>query len=665
MPRPTLPRFTFLRSILIPRGVALPESVWRQRHGWVTNVLLLHLPVLALWSLYLGTSPTDVAPLSLTAVLWALARIDLVSGGRVGLNRGFASAAASAGLMSCAAYLVSVSGGYIEAHFHFFVLLPVVTLYEAWTPFLVAIGIVLVDHGLVGTVWPHAVFGHSMMQTEHPWRFACVHAFFVTLAGLGSLVTWRLAEAGRLDQQRLIDQLHFRATHDGLTGLANREALANAMRVALMTRPDERLSVLLLDLDRFKEVNDTLGHAAGDELLQVLSAEIAAALARRAKDALLVRLGGDEFAVLLHSRNEVELRNVAQEIAVVTTSSVEVAGVPVSVGVSIGVATYTGPHGLGRDAKGIEKSAEAAAEGLLRHADVAMYQAKAAGETLAFYEPATDENARERLNVLNDLREALAARDQILLHYQPKVSLPDARIIGVEALARWAHPRRGMLPPSEFVALAQTTEHAERFTRLVIDVAARQAAAWRDRGWQVPVAVNVTPRNLLRDEFVDFVAATLGTYGIPASLLRIEITEDAIVADPVAAIAVLTELHQLGISVSIDDFGTGFSSLSYLRHLRVDELKIDRSFVNGLGTTAAGGGPEAVAGADEVLVTSIIELGHSLGLHVVAEGVEQQHEADVLTQLGCDSAQGFLYFRPMPADQLTKVLAGGDLVRNR
>jgi len=608
-------------------------------------VLLAHLPVLLVWAV-LNRTPTDVLlALLVPAVLYLAAVSEKLSGGHLRLAPVLASCAAAAGLMACSAFLVAVSGGYVEAHFHFFVMIPVVALYEDWAPFAVATGIVLVEHGLVGTFWPHKVYGHAGMHGEHPWLFALIHAGFISAACLGSLTAWTLSERARADQQELLRQLHHRTRHDDLTGLGNRTALAEALDTALTSGVP--VAVLALDLDRFKTVNDTLGHSAGDELLRAVAARAASLLgAITAPDALAVRLGGDEFTVLLPDHDADQAFQLALQLRRSIGRAIILLGTTVSTSVSIGIAV----HGATTGRRTPDERVLLAGQ-LLREADVAMYRAKTTGTGTGVYDSIFDEHTTARLAALSDFQDALDAqgRDsdpddhQIVVHLQPKVSVSTGALVGVEALARWQHPTRGLLPPSDFIAMATSADLSEAFTTAVLEASLAQCATWLRAGYEVPVSVNITNYCLQRLSSSFGLLDLLARHGVPPRLLCLEITEDVLVSDPDTTAAVLTSLRQAGVHCSVDDFGTGFSSLSYLRRLPLDELKIDRSFVLGLFPN---GRHEP---ADEVLVGAIIDLGHRLGVHVVAEGVEHQYELEVLTRLGCDSIQGYLHSAPVPA----------------
>jgi diguanylate cyclase (GGDEF)-like protein len=415
---------------------------------------------------------------------------------------------------------------------------------------------------------------------------------------------------------------------DELTGLPNRRLLTDRLEQALTLsrRRGTSCAVLLIDLDRFKEVNDTLGHHHGDELLRSVAGRLRAVC--RSSDTVS-RLGGDEFAILLP---DVENLDAAVALARRCLGALHepllVEGVTLDVEASIGIALAP-KHGQDGNA-------------LLRSADVAMYEAKENNCGVMTYDPDLDVNTPTRLALLGDLRRALQT-DQLVLHYQPKVTISTGAVHGVEALVRWQHPDRGLVPPADFIPAAEGTGLILPLTIRTLELAVAQARTWLDAGTAVQVAVNLSPRCLLEPDFPQVVLDLLARHGLPAGLLRLEITEGTIMADPARALAALTSLKASGISLSIDDFGTGYSSMSYLKRLPVDELKIDRSFVSEMLTNSS----------DDVLVRSSIDLGHNLGLSVVAEGVEDQETADALTRLGCDVVQGYHLARPMTVAAVT------------
>ena len=419
---------------------------------------------------------------------------------------------------------------------------------------------------------------------------------------------------------------------DELTGLPNRRLVGERLEQALVLgrRRGVVCGVLLIDLDRFKEVNDTLGHHHGDLLLRAVADRLGGVF--RESDTV-ARLGGDEFAVLLPEvEDEQAALDLARRCLAALHEQFVVDGVALSVEASIGLALAP-VHG--RDASA-----------LVRAADVAMYEAKSRKTGVVTYDPDLDVNTPTRLALLGDLRRALQ-EDQLLLHYQPKVDLDTGHVRGVEALVRWQHPDRGLVPPGEFVPVAEGTGLILPLTLRTLELAIEQARQWYDDGQAVQVAVNLSPRCLLEPDFRGSVLEVLERHRLPAQLLRLEITESSIMADPAKALAVLTGLQQAGVSLSIDDFGTGYSSMSYLKRLPVDELKIDRSFVMDMIANSS----------DNVLVRSSIDLGHNLGLSVVAEGVEDQETVQALADLGCDVLQGYHLARPVDAATTTAWIA--------
>jgi diguanylate cyclase (GGDEF)-like protein len=426
-------------------------------------------------------------------------------------------------------------------------------------------------------------------------------------------------------------RLRHQATHDRLTNLPNRMSLhQEAVRVLAGARRAGTLAALLLiDLDRFKEVNDTLGHEQGDHLLVEVARRLREVL--RSRD-LLARLGGDEFAVLAVVPHRGALGEVATRVHAALARPFDIAGVAVELGASIGIALQP-DHGDDVST-------------LLQRADVAMYQAKRNGTGIETYDAARDPYSAERLKLLGELRRAID-NHELVLHFQPKVALGTRRAIGVEALVRWQHPDRGLLGPGDFLGVAERTGLITEVTRWVLDAAVRQCAEWRARGTDLPVAINLAAANIVDVTLPDAVEATLRRWEVPGELLVCEISEDTVMGDPRRATEVLERLRALGVRLSLDDFGTGHSSLSYLKSLPLDEVKIDRSFVTGM----------AVDPSDAAIVRSTIDLARHLGLDVVAEGVESEEVLEVLSSLDCDVAQGFLLSRPLPADQLDSWLA--------
>ncbi|MGI4895312.1 MAG: putative bifunctional diguanylate cyclase/phosphodiesterase, partial [Janthinobacterium lividum] len=443
-----------------------------------------------------------------------------------------------------------------------------------------------------------------------------------------------------ISNAQLVRRLRQDAGRDALTGLPNRALLADRITQELTAcgeppasgEQSPRAAVLLLDLNRFKEVNDALGHHVGDELLRVVAARIAAL---DLPGATVARLGGDEFAVLLPARLDAEAAATAAA-HLITTSLGHPVALPeatLSTGASIGIA-FAQQHS-GKD-------------DLLRHADTAMYAAKTAVAPFAFYDENLDRGRVERLSLLADLHQALEA-DELTLHYQPKFDLAFGVVTSVEALVRWTHPRLGPLSPDTFVPLAESTGLIEPFTRSVLAKALQQCRQWMDDGFNLSVAVNLSARNISNPDLPENVAAALVHAGVPAERLILEITESSVMGDAEHTVPILERLAAIGVTLSLDDFGTGYSSLAYLQRLPVRELKIDRSFVVGLEPSATASTAETSA----ALIRSITGLKSSLGLRIVAEGVEDGNTMALLGELGCDLIQGYHVGRPAPAEQLT------------
>ncbi len=454
-----------------------------------------------------------------------------------------------------------------------------------------------------------------------------VALYSLLLGGLGLLWLALFTLVARASRQ-----LRQQALNDPLTGLPNRTSLYQRVR-----RVGGSVGVfgglaglLLIDLDRFKEVNDTLGHDHGDRLLRDVADRLRDALRR---GDMLARLGGDEFAVLLHDLPD---RAAATELAGRLLDALErpfvVRGVTVQLGASIGVALCP-DHGTD-------------VTSLVRRADVAMYEAKREQGRIRVYNPARDPNSPDRLQRLSELRRGLQ-QGELVLHYQPKVSVEGGAVTGVEALVRWEHPQHGLLAPGEFLPLAERTGMMNELTRWVVDAALRQARAWQDAGVEVPIAINLAAANILDAALPDMVGERLAHHGVPGERLTCELSEHTVMADPRRATEVLQRLRGLGVRISLDDFGTGHSSLAYLKDLPLDEVKIDRAFVSGMVGDAN----------DALIVRSTIDLARNLGLEVVAEGVEGEDVLDRLRTLHCDEAQGFHLSRPLPPEALVDWLA--------
>jgi diguanylate cyclase (GGDEF)-like protein/PAS domain S-box-containing protein len=430
-----------------------------------------------------------------------------------------------------------------------------------------------------------------------------------------------------ITQRREAEQhLEHRALHDALTELPNRTLLQERLQQALLAarRPNTSVALLLMDLDRFKEVNDTFGHHWGDLLLQVVGQRLHGAL--RAEDTV-ARLGGDEFAILLPNTDVHGATLVARKVLEVLGAPLVLDGLSLDIQASVGIALYP--------AHGDDPAT------LLRHADVAMYLAKRSGSGYALYSAEQDEHSPTRLALMHALRRAIE-QEELLLYYQPKVDGRRGTLTGVEALVRWQHPERGLLPPDEFIPLAEYTGLIQPLSLWVLRTALLQCQAWRQMGREVPVAVNLSMQNLQDPELPATIRILLDRAGVPPHWLTVELTESAIMRDPARAMTTLSQLRAMGVQVALDDFGTGYSSLSYVKRLPVTQLKIDKAFVR----------DAAVDAQDAAILRSVIELSHQLGLAPVAEGVEDQATQEVLASLGCHELQGYHLCRPLPAAEL-------------
>jgi len=426
----------------------------------------------------------------------------------------------------------------------------------------------------------------------------------------------------------------YEAVHDTLTGLANRSSLlvhGNAEMRRL--DPGSAVGLLLFDVDGFRTVNDTLNHAAGDELLQVLAGRLTAA---RAEGELLGRLGGDVYAMLL-TRVPDGVRypvDRAQTLTALLARPAHVAGVTIAVEASAGVV--------------VEASDRADVAELLRRADIALHRAKRSGTPIARYDPATDGNGTDRLALLAEFRDALAATDQLTLLFQPAVDLSSGAPTGAEALIRWHHPRRGLLLPADFLDVVEHSELVGGFTRFVLDRALQVAAGWATQGVHVPISVNLCARSLLDRELPAMVAARLEAYAVRPDRLVLEITESVVVSEVSVVEEVIGALRALGVQVAVDGFGTGSASLTFLTKVPLDEVKIDRSFVAGMVSS-----PETAA-----IVRATVDLARDLGLRVVAQGIERPEQRALLAGLGVGAAQGYLFHPPLRVEEATAVMQG-------
>jgi diguanylate cyclase len=473
--------------------------------------------------------------------------------------------------------------------------------------------------------------GAAVVLQDHEPIEALAREAFIPVAGvlevvlilLYALLVPILARVSRR-LVRQLERIRHQAYHDDLTGLPNRSQLRERLDAALAVDESGPVAVLMLDLDRFKNVNDTFGHRGGDELLRRLADRMTGEVEQ---DLLVARLGGDELAVLAPGRSAAEAVALAREVRSIVGAPFTLDGVPVAVDASVGVA-LSPEDGLDADT-------------LLRRADVAMFAAKGRRLGVARYDEGFDTSDRDRLALMSQLRRAIE-RGEIVLHYQPKIDLQTGVVCGVEALARWQHPERGLVPPGAFVPYAEQSGLTRDLTRRVLELAAEQAAAWRQAGDPLPVAVNVTMFDLLDEGFADELESLLERWSLFPADLELELTESAVMSEPERVLEVLERVSALGVGLAVDDFGTGYSSLGHLGRLPVDTIKIDRSFVVAMGQDEG----------NRAIVAATIDLGHALGLRVVAEGIETAESAAELRELGCDVGQGYGLGKPAPADEL-------------
>jgi diguanylate cyclase (GGDEF)-like protein len=603
-------------ATILPEGRPLAPEIWERRHRGIVLLVWLHAAGLFFASVLINESHGLIDGVfggMLLAVLAILAD-------RPQFSRRLRASLASLALLSASAILVHLTGGVIEMHFHFFVALGIIALYQEWLPFLVAIGFVLVEHGVVGVFNPAAVYNHPS-AIEHPWLWAGIHAAFVSAASMANLLAWRLSE-----QQAL---------HDPLTRLANRTLFSDRAEQAQLRarRHREPIAIVFVDLDRFKPVNDTFGHDAGDRVLVTIADRLRSSV--RAGDTV-ARLGGDEFAILIDGMDDpTEATRIARRISETLREPIVLRGGPVTIRASLGIAVG------GPDTEDVD--------GLIRDADVAMYIAKSrGGGRYEVFDPSMRVAVAERLELELELRDAVD-RGEMQVHYQPTVSLSQNKVAGVEALLRWQHPTRGPITPGVFVPIAEETRLIIGLGRWVLEEACRQAHAWHTAfpmHHALQMSVNVSAVQLTTEGFAHDVGRILRASGVAPATITLEITESALMDDADGTAKVLADLKALGVRLAIDDFGTGYSSLNYLQRMPVDVLKIDRSFVDGLER-----GGEALAFA-----RAICDLARSLSLQTIAEGIELTAQADRLGELGCDLGQGFLYAKALPPDQLAQLL---------
>ena len=602
----------------LPKGHSLPEDVWRSRHRALSYLLRAHVVGIFVFSLVRGFgvvhSLVDASGVAMFAILSA----------SDGQRRRVSSAMAALGLVVSSAMIVHVSGGVIEAHFHFFVMVGLLTLYQDWQPFLLAVGFVVVHHAVLGTLDPSAVYNHPEAVAQ-PFKWALIHGAFVLAASVASVVAWRLNEE--------------QAFKDSLTHLPNRRLFRDRVGHALARaqRRPATSAVLFVDLDKFKDVNDSLGHPAGDELLTTVAERLRAVT--RPGDTV-ARLGGDEFAILVEEiGTEDDGVRLSERVLEALAVPFVLRGKELTVGASIGIAFSVPGHTV---------------DELLRNADVAMYTAKEAGRgRFALFVPDMHTAVLRRIEMENYLRGAAAA-GEFILHYQPIIALATGRLTGFEALLRWQHPTRGLLAPSEFLGLVEETGAIATIGAWALGEACHQLRQWTDRfpGSQpLTMSVNLSPSQLFQPDIVDIVTAALGRAGLDPASLILELTEGVMINDGPVVAERLQCLKALGVQIAIDDFGTGYSSLSYLRRLPIDILKVDKTFIDDIGAEHR----------DSTVARAIIRLAQTMELSIVAEGVEHAEQVAELLRLGCDFAQGYWFAKPLNVDGVEAMLGFGAL----
>jgi diguanylate cyclase (GGDEF)-like protein/PAS domain S-box-containing protein len=744
---------------VLPHGGSLPREVWERRHRAIVVLLFAHIPIVAAFAVVRGYSiGHGLVEAGAVAVFAVLA-------GQTRLGGAFRSMTAAVGLLTASAVLVHLANGAIEMHFHFFVMVGILTMYQDWLPFLVAIAYVVVHHGLMGAIAPRSVYSHPAAWA-HPWTWAAIHGAFILAASAAYVVAWRmnedaraaatesyrqlldsearfreafenapigvglvdpvgkflrvnqalcemlgrstddlvgsgfqafvhpddapitgasLAELGGVEgpgrtEQRYLQpdgrlvwaelsvspvrdaegtplyfvcqveditgrkqaeaEVAFLAHHDKLTGLANRARLEDLLGLALSRarRHDRAVSVLFLDLDDFKLVNDSLGHAAGDELLVQVADRLRTVT--RETD-LVARQGGDEFLLLLADLEgagpslegagaHVAAESAAERIREVLRMPFDVLGHELFISASIGISVYP------------TDAADAA--GLLKNADTAMYWSKQSGPGGFRVFRQEDGGEPNQLTLATRLRKGVERQDW-MLHYQPLVELESGAVWGVEALLRWRDPAGGLVSPGEFIPLAEEMGLIEAIGEWVVEELARQESAWRAEGLDLDVSFNLSARQLRQRKLAERILQPFDARGTDPHRVIVEITESAAMADPERTQWLLHEIRERGLRVAIDDFGTGYSSLSRLRHLPVDILKVDLSFIRDVPADRHASS----------MVAGIIRLAEGVGMTPLAEGVEREDQRAFLLGAGCSVGQGYLYSRPVPAEEIPGV----------
>ena len=596
----------------LPQGRLLPAEVWRRRHRSITVLLWLHIPALLAFAIVRGYgvvhSTSEMLAVISLAIVASIPR----------LGRGPRSAAAALGLVACSALLIHFWDGQIEGHFHFFVVVSLLILYQDWLPFLLAVGFVVLHHGVLGSILPHTVYSSDTAAAQ-PWSWAFIHGAFILAASAANVISWRATE---------------HLLRDPLTGLAGRAIMLDRLRLGLRRAERKALhaGVIFLDLDRFKVLNDSLGHAAGDRVLITASERLREAV--RANDTA-VRFGGDEFVIVCEDlRDSDEAVGVAERLIAALREPYVVDGHEIVLTVSAGIAV----GGCDDDRT---------AEDLIRDADAAMYRAKENGkDRYVVFGEEMRTRALTRLADELDLRYALR-RGELHLRYEPQFALGSGRVRALEALVHWQHPTRGLLGPRDFMATAEETGMVVPIGEWAIGEACRQLAGWRQAGAtpDLIVSMNVSAYQLRDTAFGTTVTDALRASHLEPPALCLEIPEAAVMADPRAAMMALDRLRAVGVRLALDGFGTGHLSMSCLRELRFDTFKLNRVYVRDLEQP----------GGDAVL-RGIVDMAHALASDVTAKGVSTGAQLRALRAIGCDVAQGPLLARPARAGAIGRLV---------
>jgi diguanylate cyclase (GGDEF)-like protein len=612
--------FAFL-LVLVVAGELFPvEVTFRNERQEVNTSTTFVLAILLMF----GPGPAIVAQVSASAIADIRTR---KSAQKIGFNVGqyaLATVAASVVLhVALGRYYFASASSFTTSHL-------VVIVFAAAAFFITNIALLAIVLGLAqgAPVWPHFRRTFAFYGLGALILFSLVPVVVIIAGERPILIPLLLAPILAVYRTaKIATEKEHQAQYDSLTDLPNRVLLYERLEQAIVERPGTPFAVYLIDLDHFKEVNDTLGHQVGDQLLTTIGERLAL---RVDGSDTVARLGGDEFAVVLTIRGEDEEQRIesaragALGVAAAFDDVFRVDELTFQIEASIGTAVYP-EHGREVDE-------------LLRRADVAMYQAKDLGTGIEIYQMARDSHDSRRLALLGELRQAIDA-GEIVCHYQPKADLETGQVVGAEALVRWDHPEHGHLTPDQFIPLAEPTGLISPLTLHVLDTALSHQRSWARQGMPITVSVNVSVRTLYDDAFPAEVRKLIERHGVSPSMVVLEVTESTMMSDPSRAAAVLNRLAELGVQISVDDFGTGYSSLAYLKRLPITEMKIDKSFVIGMEQDIE----------QLTIVSSIVDLGRNLGLRVVAEGVETPTAWDLLRERGCHRAQGYLLSRPLPA----------------